>query len=278
MRIQREDQLIKQSETPITVDSLIRDLKNLGLKAGDVVLVHASMSSLGWVCGGAVAVILALEALLGPQGTLVMPTHSGENSDPANWSNPPVPESWWQTIRESMPAYDAGLTPTRGMGKLPETFRRQSGVLRSDHPQLSFAAWGQYAEQITRDHTLLSEMGENSPLERIYELNGKVLLLGVGFGNNTSFHLAEHRAEYPAKKWEQTGCAMVVNGERNWIAFQGFDYDDDDFVKIGTDFIKEKDHLAKTGKIGQADALLMPQKPLVDFAVQWINTNRRSES
>lgn len=278
MSVAREDQLIKQSERPVTIESLVTDLTNLGLKAGDVVLVHSSMHTLGWVCGGPVAVIQALETVLGEQGTLVMPTHSGENSDPANWSNPPVPESWWQIIRDSMPAFDPFMTPTRGMGKIPETFRRQKGVVRSDHPQLSFAAWGRYAQQITSDHHLQVEMGENSPLDRIYQLNGKVMLLGVGFGNNTSFHLAEHRADYPAKKWTNTGCAMMVDGQRKWVSFQGFDYDDEDFVKIGAAFMKENSHFVKTGKVGQADALLIHQKPMVDFAVDWMNTNRFSES
>ncbi len=278
MSVQREDALIKNSSAPLTIETLMADLKSLGLVAGDVVLVHSSMRTLGWVCGGPAAVILALEAVVGPQGTLLMPTHSGENSDPANWSNPPVPESWWQTIRDHMPAYDPGLTPTRGMGRIPESFRHQIGVVRSNHPQLSFAAWGRYADQITRDHRLLSEMGEDSPLARLYAFEGKVLLLGVGFGNNTSLHLAEHRASYPGKKWEATGCAMLVEGERKWVAFQGFGYDDDDFVKIGADFMQENGQWVKAGKIGQADALLMPQKPLVDFAVDWMNTNRQVES
>jgi aminoglycoside 3-N-acetyltransferase len=79
--------------SPVTVESLKRDLTMLGVKPGMVLLVHSSLSSLGWVCGKSVAVIDALESVLTSEGTLVMPTHSGELS---YWQHPPVPEAWWQ--------------------------------------------------------------------------------------------------------------------------------------------------------------------------------------
>ena len=133
-----ESQAVRKTETPATVESLQTDFKALGIEKGMVLLVHSSLSTMGWVCGGAVAVIIALQEVLGETGTLVMPTHSTDLSDPSQWENPPVPESWWQTIRETMPAYDSDLTPTRSMGKIAETFRKQNGVLRSAHPQSSF--------------------------------------------------------------------------------------------------------------------------------------------
>jgi len=136
------DVIERTTGPPATVNSLAEDLAALGVMPGMVLLLHASLSSLGWVCGGAVAVILAVEAVLGPQGTLVMATHSGDLSDPADWENPPVPESWCDTIRSTMPAYDPDLTPTRGMGTIPETFRKQRGVLRSGHPQVSVCGVG----------------------------------------------------------------------------------------------------------------------------------------
>src|SRR5437764_7920952 len=118
-------------DSPATVPSLAADFAALGVQPGMVLVVHSSLKSLGFVNGGPVAVILALEQVLGSDGTLVMPTHTADNSEPANWKNPPVPESWWQTIRETMPAYEAALTPTFKMGIIPETFRKQTGVLRS---------------------------------------------------------------------------------------------------------------------------------------------------
>ena len=95
----------------------MRDLRAIGVRSGMTLLVHASLSSLGWVCGGAVAVIQAIEAVL-ESGTLIVPTHSGDLSPPERWTNPPVPESWWQTIRDTMPAFDCDLTPTRMMGTI----------------------------------------------------------------------------------------------------------------------------------------------------------------
>jgi aminoglycoside 3-N-acetyltransferase len=89
----------------VTIDSLVRDFRDLGIAEGMTLIVHLSLRSLGWVSGGPVAVILALEEVLGQDGTLVMPAHTTDLSDPSQWKNPPVPNAWWQTIRETMPAF-----------------------------------------------------------------------------------------------------------------------------------------------------------------------------
>jgi len=274
MTVQRETDLIDYSPHPITFSSLVNDFQLLGLQKGCVVIVHSSLSKIGWVCGGPVAVILALEEVLGREGTLVMPTHCGENSDPAQWMHPPVPEAWIETIRREMPAYDQSLTPTRGMGKVPETFRKQNGVIRSVHPQDSFAAYGKYAQFITSDHMLETGLGPGSPLQKIYDLDGWILLLGVGHGNNTSLHLAEYKAEFPGKKTINNGCSMFVDGHKSWVNFSGLNLVDDDFDIIGKAFFETNPDLVIRGKVGLADAILLKQKPLVDFAVSWMERNR----
>ncbi|WP_151735785.1 aminoglycoside N(3)-acetyltransferase ['Paenibacillus yunnanensis' Narsing Rao et al. 2020] len=258
----------------ITVETLTADFRRLGVREGMTLLVHSSFKSLGkWVAGGPVAVILALEQVLGAEGTLVMPTHSSDLTDPAGWSNPPVPEEWWQTIREQMPPYDADLTPLNGMGVIPDTFRKQAGVRRSGHPVDSFAAWGKHRDLIVDAHALDFGLGDHSPLARIYDLHGSVLLLGVGNLNNTSLHLAEYRAEYAEKKEITAGAPMLVNGVRQWVKFRDYDWNSDDFGALGDDYARETGGIVY-GPVAAATAGLIPQRNIVDYAVKWLERNR----
>lgn len=270
-----EKEIIEKSSRPQTVKTLVRDLKNIGVRDGMVLLVHSSLSSIGWVCGGAVAVILALEEVLGREGTLIMPTHSGDLSDPVKWENPPVPLDWCEEIRKTMPVFDSALTPTRGVGVIPEVFRKQKGVIRSSHPQVSFAARGKHADYITGDHSLEYAFGDKSPLGKIYKLDGHILLIGVEHINNTSLHLAEYRADYPSKSEEASGLPLMVSGRREWVDIKDIRSNTDDLEDIGSAFSRSSDISVVQAEIGQAKSQLFRQKDLVDFAVDWMETNRK---
>src|SRR5215469_7875617 len=123
LHVERENQAVLRAERPNTRDSLAADLRALGVKPGMTLPVHSSLSALGWVAGGPVPVIQALMDVLTPEGALVAPTFTGDNSDPALWAHPPVPEAWWPIIRRQTPAFDPEITPTRMMGRIAETFR-----------------------------------------------------------------------------------------------------------------------------------------------------------
>jgi aminoglycoside 3-N-acetyltransferase len=268
-----EGEVVAGTGTPATVDSLARDLAALGVEPGDVLLVHASLSRLGWVVGGARAVVLALLHTIGGDGTLVVPTHSGDISDPARWEDPPVPAPWWPTIRDHTPPFDPVLTPTRGMGAVADLVRRVPGALRSSHPTVSFAAAGPAAKRIIDDHHPADGLGERSPLGHLYELDAKVLLLGVGHGNNTSLHLGEHRADLPGKRVVTQGYPVLVAGERRWVTYDELDVDASDFEELGSAFAAAGDE--RRGRVGLGTGRLMRQRSLVDFAVGWLEEHRR---
>ncbi len=259
---------------PATVESIRKDLSALGVSEGMVLLVHSSMSSLGWVCGGPVAVVQAIEEALGEEGTLVMPAYSSDLSEPSYWKAPPVPEEWWPVIRQSMPAYDPKLTPTREVGVIPECFRNQEGTRRSAHPSDSFAARGRHADDVVSNHSLDFPMGDRSPLARIYDLGGSVLLLGATFQCASSLHLAEYRAKYPGKRIKKQGAPLMVRGRREWIEFEDFDCDDSDFSAIGASF-SEESRLVRTGLVANAKTCLFPQREFVDHAVERMEKNRQ---
>jgi len=265
-----EEVTIASVSEPGTRAGLAQDLRRLGLAPGGVMLVHSSLSSLGWVNGGPVAVIQALQDVLTEEGTLVMPAHSSGNSDPAFWENPPIPESWHETVRSTMPLYDPQRTPTRGLGQVAELFRTWPDVLRSAHPQMSFAAWGKQARYITEGHELAFGLGDSSPLARVYDLDGHVLLIGAGYDSNTSLHLAEFRA--PDPRLTTSGAPWIENGKRIWKTFPEIDFQDDVFPDIGRDFESERD--VRIGKVAAADCRLMSQRELVDFATTWIAARR----
>ena len=270
MRAVTEQRTIEASPSPITQASLAGDLRRLGVRPGSVLLVHSSLSALGWVCGGAQAVVGALLDVLGAEGTLVVPTHTNGNSDPALWGNPPVPESWWPVIRETMPAYDPAITPSRGLGVVVEVARTWPGALRSDHPQDSFAAIGPAAATVTAGHALDSGFGERSPLARVHDLDGDVLLLGAGHGSNTSLHYAEHRV--PAPPREPYGAAVQGPEGRRWTTWEDVVADETDFEALGAAF--DATGAATIGVAGIGEARLMRQRALVAFAVDWLVANR----
>ncbi|MFX0024529.1 MAG: aminoglycoside N(3)-acetyltransferase [Candidatus Hermodarchaeota archaeon] len=267
-----EKDVIISTQQPNTITTLKTDFETLGVKPGSVIIMHSSLSKIGWTVGGPVAVIEAMLQILTPEGTLIMPTFSGDNTDPSHWENPPVPESWWDIIRNEMPAYHPKITPTRGMGAVVDTFRNWHNVIRSNHPISSFAVWGKHAEFITNNHELLSDLGENSPLARIYDLGGLILLVGVTHENNSSLHLAEYRSEYAGKRKRLTGSAIYVNNERQWVEWEELNINSDDFEQLGIDFESKISYIP--GKVGLAEARLLSQKEMVDFAVEWLKKNR----
>jgi aminoglycoside 3-N-acetyltransferase len=259
----REAALIAATDIPRTRDSLAADLRALGVSAGEVLLVHSSLSSLGWIAGGAPMFVQALLDVLGPEGTLVVPTQTGANCDPRWWRAPPAPEEWWPLIRAAMPGYDPAITPSRHMGAVPEVVRGWPGAVRSGHPQFSFAAVGPLAAPLMSVHDLECPFGERSPIAAMEAAGARILMVGVGFDRCTALHLAETRV--PGIPDEQNACAVLrPDGTSEWITYRTALAHSKDFAQVGAAFTEAGAVL--TGLVGSAAARLFGLPAVVAFA------------
>ena len=154
---------------------LTRQLRELGVRPGEVLLVHMSYRAVRPVDGGPAGVIEALSSAVGTEGTIVMPSWGDDDEIPFDPARTPV-------------AADLGI--------VAELFRRRPGVRRSEHP-FAFAALGPHAATVTADRLPRPPHGPESPVGRVHDLDGRVLLLGVGHDADTTIHLAEAIAGVP---------------------------------------------------------------------------------
>ncbi|MDT0566473.1 AAC(3) family N-acetyltransferase [Streptomyces sp. DSM 3412] len=211
---------------------LVHDLRELGLRAGDTVLVHSALSTVGPVSNGAETMVSALSEVLGPDGTLVMYT--------------PTPDDARAATPAPAPYTAAGL----GVGVLAETVRTRPAALRSAHPRSAFTALGAQADHITSDHSPDCSLGEESPLGRLEKLDARVLLLGTGFEACTAFHLAEYRV--PSR------LAGLPEGADPHL-------DTSPFAALGAAF--EATGAVRSGRVGHAHCRLFDFADAVAFAV-----------
>ena len=263
----------KETRVILTREDLINGLKKCGVSEGQNIMVHTSLQKLGFVVGGAETVIRALIDIVGEEGTIMMPTQTWKNLDPIKGVHWEEPEEWYDIIRENWPAYDKNVTPAIGMGAVAELFAKWPGVKRSDHPARSVAAYGKNAEYLTKDHDLSNIFGENSPIDKLYKLDGYILLIGVGYDKNTSFHLSETIADFKGKKFTNESSAIMIDGKREWVTYNTQDVDDSDFIQMGQEYDKEMN--INIHRVGNAEVRLIRQRLLVDWATKWMEKNRK---
>lgn len=218
--------------------SLVSDLGRLGVTPGGVLLVHSAFSEVGLVETGPLGFIAALELALGPRGTLVMPSWTGDDDSPF------VPEA-------TPPATDLGI--------VPGTFWRLPGVVRNSHP-FAFAARGPEAEAITADPLILPPHQSASPLGRVLQRDGEILLVGVGHDANTMIHLAEILAGVPYRR--RRHCAVSTGDGPKRVDYGENDHCCQRFALV--DGWLRAANAQSEGTIGRAHARLMRAQAVVD--------------
>jgi aminoglycoside 3-N-acetyltransferase len=229
-----------------TIDpyELTRQLLALGVQPGGVLVVHAAFSKVGPVEGGPEGLIEALQAALGPGGTLVMPSMSDDDDH----------------------VFDPKETPCLGMGVVADTFRRMPGVLRSDSPH-AFAAIGPKAAEIAAAHPVDIPHGLDSPVGRVYDLDGQVLLLGVGHDANTTAHLAENMAgvRYRLPYYS----TILTNGQPTRHPYGEVDHCCQNFNLLD----EWLGHQQRRGIVGHAEARLTRSRDIVEAALSRLREN-----
>lgn len=211
------------------------------MQRGDVLVVHTSFRAVRPIENGPLGLIAALRDALGPEGTLVMPA---------------------MTDGESV--FEPACTPTLDMGITAELFWRERGVSRSTHPGASFAAVGQLAERICAPQPLEPPHGHDSPIGRVYDAGGRVLLLGVSHSENTAVHLAEDLAGVPYSIAHDT--VVEIDGVARTVPIAENDSCCEGFKRVG-EWLRERG-AQREGRVGNADAVLCAAADVVSVALE----------
>lgn len=237
----------------VTREDIAHDLKQLGLRAGDKVLVHSSLSSLGEVNGGADSLIDALLDAVSPGGTIVLPTLTGSQDDSP----------------ERPPCFDVRNTPT-WCGLVPETARQRSEAVRSLHPTHSVVAIGPDAKRLTSGHeTARTPCGWDSPYGKLAQAGGRILLIGVNHDRNTTFHSAEEIAGMPYLFQPEPVLTRVIDPSGKNLAVRTLFHKWD----VPRDFERWNHALREAGimiqgRVRGAEVRLMESKELILFLVK----------
>jgi len=232
----------------VTGKDIEEGLRDLGLKSGDIVLVHSSLSSFGRVEGGADAVVDAILSVLGHEGTLVVPTF--------NYAPDP---------------FDPELTPSL-LGVITETVRKRPEARRSLHPTHSVAAIGPHTEAIVSWHENTNSFGEGSALRKLLEMNGKVMLIGVTHTTSSMIHVAEEIVGVPYLNRVRQVTVATPHGKvakvlRRPGCSRGFDKITERLEATGT---------VRKRLIGKSLVQLMPASAIVSAAAQMLKEDPAS--
>ncbi|MCC6896080.1 MAG: aminoglycoside 3-N-acetyltransferase [Anaerolineae bacterium] len=260
--------MVDLSKPIITQQDLITNLRQLGLMPSDTVMVHSSMKAVGNMMGGPNAVMQALLDTLTADGTVMMYV---------GWENIPdyvgeLDAAAQQLFLRHHPPFDpATARATRDHGVLVEVLRTWPGVQRSANPEASIGAVGKQAAWITSDHPLNFGYGAGSPLAKLVETGGKVLMLGAPLDTITLLHHAEALANMPKRTVHYT-CPIIRDGQTVWVEIDDYNtgdpHADYEFYEIAEAYLATG--RGQTGKVGEAQSYLFDAADLVDFAVRYL--------
>lgn len=265
----------------LTRADLARDCAAIGLSPGDIVMAHAAVSKVGPILGGPDTLIGALRDAVGPAGTVMAYTDWDASYEALLDGEGRVPPEW----RDHVPPFDpASSRSVRDNGALSEFLRTTPGALRSAGHGASVAAIGARADWLTADHPLDYGYGPGTPLARLVEAGGKVLMIGAPWDTMTLLHHAEHLANLSNKRIKRVEVPFATSGGVFWRMIEEFDTGDpvteslpnNVFERIVRDFVAGG--AGRQGQVGRADSLLVDAAAITPFAIEWLERTVAAQS
>ena len=273
---------VMRSTRPVTQSELVAGLRVLGVRPGCVLMVHVRMSAVGWVVGAAETVVRALLEALGPAGTLM--AYVGWNDNTCRMDE--WPSQWQHAYRSERPPFDPSCSEADPqMGRVAERIRTWPGARASASHYRRMAAVGRQADWVTRDQPWDHAFGPGSPLAKLVQADGQILMLGAPLDCLTILHHAESLVDGPDKCLAshvvpvRDGAAVVwrevrdhdTSSARGAFPYQRVVGDREPFQVIGEQALAAG--CAVTGQVGQARCHLFAAPLLVNFAVEWLTTH-----
>lgn len=256
-----------------SVDDLTVALRRLGVVAGDLLMVHASLRAIGAVESGADGVLDAIQAAIGQEGTVLMTLGA---RDEWHWVNQRPEDERPDLLGDAVPFRHRTTPADPDVGVLAEVFRRRAGTVVSDHPEGRFGASGRLAGRLVGDVPWDDYYGPGSPLERLVQAGGRILRLGADLDTLTVLHYAEYLAPVPEKRrvrrhrlvegpdGPQLRIIACLDDSNGIVDHPGEDY----FAVILRRYLATG--RASTGVVGRATSELIDAADIVAFGVTWM--------
>jgi aminoglycoside 3-N-acetyltransferase len=268
---------------PFARAHLIANLQRLGLKPGEIVMVHASVRAIGPVHGGPDEIHHAVLDAVSPGGTVMMYVGCQEGFDDVGRGHYSPAEE--RDVLEHQPVFNPhAARASRDFGILAEFFRSTPGTLCSAAVDGRVAARGARAAWLTADHKLDYDVGRGTPFDKFVQAGGRVLLLGASDDEVTLLHYAEHIADIPDRRVVRFQVPLLRNGQRTWVTCEQFDtggngvhpnWPNDFFARIVEDFLRTQPNAR--GKVGNAESSLIDAGALVRHAVPLMERQARQK-
>jgi len=238
----------------ITKADLIEHLKEIGIRKGMVVYVQSSLEYFSYICGGNRVLIEALQEVITYEGCIVTSSFSKRNKDPLNRDIHKFQPYQIEVVRDAMPPFSKKLTPSNN--KFANQMMHHDGVYRSNHPTHSFLAWGKYAKLICDKQPLHFSLSKDSPLGKLCELNGYILLLGIKYEGADIFKVSRiNDSDTPIRI---VSSPIERRGKKSFISMLEYEYKEKNLHEIRQ--MLEERQIVKETFIGNARCRLFSAK------------------